>query len=122
MVEITTLPATLQRVPPRWLIRFIIASSFLYGSLLIYGMHGYMHWHFRILKALEWPLLSHFTFWLATFETQGRLRFVVAAMMLPSMAGIFLLWWTLHLSVAFIALIGMGWLFLRVILGKRFEY
>ncbi len=99
--------------------RLLIAVSALYGFLLIYEMNSYMPWHHKFLKALEQTLLGHFGLWLATFQIRSRMRFLVAAIMIPSIAVVFLLWWNLHLSVAICALIGMVWLFVRLIWGTR---
>jgi hypothetical protein len=110
------------RIHPRGLARFLIAVSFLYGFRLIYDMNGYMPWLFKFMKALEQSFLAHFGLWLATLQVQSRLRFLIAAMMVPSMVIVFFMWWGQHLTFAIAAGVGMSWLLFRVLQGKRLGY
>jgi hypothetical protein len=41
-------------------------------------------------------------------------------MTLPSMVGVFFLWWNVHLLIATGTLIGMSWFFCRLVRGTRF--
>lgn len=110
-----------RRILSRWLVRLFIGISTIFGFWLFYNMHLYMPWHFRSIKALEMTLLGHLGLWLATLEARGRLRFLVAAVMVPSMAVVFFLWWGMHLFVALGVMAGMIWLLLQVLRGQPFE-
>jgi hypothetical protein len=116
----TTFPVFSRRLNPQWLIRLFVVVSVLYGFCLVYNMDHYLPWQVRLMRAAKVTLLGHCGLWLGTFEIRGRLRFLVAAMMLPSIAGVFLLWWNVHLLIATGTLIGMSWFFYRVVQGTRF--
>ncbi|HEY8279367.1 MAG TPA: hypothetical protein VIH99_07085 [Bdellovibrionota bacterium] len=95
-----------------------IACSMVYGFWFMFNMDGYLPWHTRLAKAINATLQGHFGLWLATIKIQGKLRFVSVAILLPTMIGIFYLWWTLHLAAAIIALGCMSWLLFRVVMEK----
>lgn len=80
-------------------------------------MDGYLPTRVRVVRGIESTLLGHFGLWLALFEPLSRWRFLVAALMLPSMVGVFLLWWNVHLGAAILVSLCLTWFFVRTLKG-----
>jgi hypothetical protein len=108
----------LKRPHSKQIIRLFAAFSTLYGFWFVYHMDIYIPWQTRIIRGIELTLLGHFGLWLATLNTRGKIRLVIATILLPSIIGIFFLWWNLHLAVAIGALGYMSWVMFQIIKGK----
>lgn len=112
------LPRLDRRFYQRAMQLFAAVSTF-YGFWIIYDMDHYLPWQVRFAKGVEITLIAHFGLWLAAFKIRGRVRFLAVGPMLLSLAGVFLLWWTLDLSAAIVALGCVSWLFFLTLRGKR---
>lgn len=95
-----------------WL-RWFAVISMGYSFWTIFPMDEYMPWQVRFARATELTLIGHFGLWLATFEWRGWTRFIVAAIFLPTLLGIAVLWW----NIGIIVLGWLGWRFLQLIRG-----
>jgi hypothetical protein len=86
----------------------LIAISTYFGFQLFDSMHSYMPWPTRIPLALRKTFMIHFGLWLATMGIRNRFRFVVAALLIPSGAGAYLLCWPVGIITAIPAAFGLG--------------
>jgi hypothetical protein len=93
----------------------------LYGFFLVYQMDLYLPWQVRLMRAVKVTFLGHLGLWLGTLEIRGWPRLLVAALMIPSIAGVFFLWWEIHFFLAVSVLFGMGWLLFRVTKGAGLD-
>lgn len=117
--KIETCTAFSQRIDSRLLIRLFLAISTLYGFWVVFNMDEYLPWRVRFVRAVEMTALAHFGPWLATLGIRGRWRFLVAAILLPSVVAVSFLWWTFDLLAAIAGAGCMTWILLQVIRGKR---
>ncbi len=92
------------RFDSRKLLLFFMAISALYGFWLIYDMDHYLPWKVRFLRGVELTFIGHFALGLAAFDWRSRWRFLVAAMLFPTLIGVAILWWHIHLIAAFAVL------------------
>lgn len=102
----------------RRLLRVFALVSSVYSFWLIFDMDHYLPWRVRFFRAAELTLIGHFGLWLATFEWRSRLRFVVAAIFLPTMLGVSILWGQVHTIAAIAVCGGLGMRMLALIKGK----
>ena len=105
-------------LPDLWPIYALIAVSMLYGFWVMYNLSPYLPWHVKLHGALRTTILGHFGLWLATIRTKSKLRFVTAAILLPTMIGVSFLWLSLGLPAAIAAFGCMSWLMYHVVTGK----
>jgi hypothetical protein len=105
----------------RLLVCLLIGISTLYGFRMFHNMHEYMPWYRRIPKALAMTLEVHAGLWLGTLQLKGRWRFVVAAFLIPSGVGAYLLFWNYNLLTIVAAALALSWLLYKVLRGERFE-
>lgn len=116
----------IHRIGAKWRLRrrlrfapVLVVVSMIYGFLLIYGLDTeYRPWDARLKRGLLFTIQGHLGIWLAMMDIRGKARFLVAAIFFPSLFGIPLLWWNLHLSLAVLALLAMGWLMFLVLMEK----
>ena len=106
---------------PRNIVRIVIALSGLIVFSEFYDMYLYMPSPRGLLKALQNAVLGHSGLWLATLRIRGHNRFLIAALMWPSMAVVFLFYWGISHFLSFAIAIAMLWLFVRVVRGEGFE-
>ncbi len=99
----------------------LIGISTYFGFQLFDSMHSYMPWQTRIPLALRKTFMIHFGLWLATIGIRNRFRFLVAALMIPSGAGAYLLCWPVGIITAIPAAFGLGWLTLKTIRGESLD-
>lgn len=110
------------RFPTRLFVRTLIGISALWTFKVLYDAYGYMPWPRGITKALGMTLEVHLGLWLATLEIQSRWRFLVAALLIPSMVGVYFLLWHRNLFTIIAAALALIWLLSKVLRGRRFEY
>lgn len=108
----------LRRSPFDFFVYALIIYSMYCVFDLKYGIDSYRPWRIRAALAAEAALLAHFGLWLAMIPTKSRLRFITLLILTPTMAGLSLLWWLAHPSIAVFSFGIMSWLFFRVLLGK----
>ena len=83
----------------------------------MFNMDEYLPARVRITRGIESALLGHLGPWLALLEPRGRWRFLVAILMLPSILGLSILWWNIHLVAAIAMALCLTWLLLRTLKG-----
>ncbi len=105
----------------RWLVRWLISVSTIYGFLSFYEMYSYLPWHHQSLKALVMTLEAHSGLWLATFEIRSRWRFLVALLLIPSGVGVYFLFWHRNFFTGIAGLMALGWLMNRAAQGERHD-
>lgn len=76
-------------------------------------MDEYLPWQVRFFRALELTFIGHVGLWLAAFQWKGKFRFVIAAIFLPTIACLTILWWNLGIFV----LAWLGWRMVTLIRG-----
>lgn len=103
-----------------WLSLLVGISTF-FGFLAFYDMHLYMPWHRRTLKALAMTFEAHSGLWLATLQIRSRWRFLVAALLIPSAVGVYLLLWNHSRLTGMAAAMGLIWLVHNVVWGHRLD-
>jgi hypothetical protein len=86
----------------------------------MFNMDEYLPARVRFLRGIESTLLAHLGPWLALLEPRGRWRFLVAILILPSIVGLFFLWWNIHLVAAIVMVLCLAWLLLRTLKGVGF--
>lgn len=111
------IPMPTRRLNLKWGIRLFAAISTMQGFWLAFNLDEYRPWHRRLIGAIVMTLFAHAGIWWATLEIRGRWRFLVALAMIPSIVSIVFLWPAFPIGV--LILIGMSWLFIQVIRGKR---
>lgn len=113
------LSVVLRRFPVRLLVCLLIGVSTVYGFLAFYSFHNYEPFHIQVTKALVRTFEVHAGLWLATLEIRSRWRFLVAACLIPSGVGAYLLLWNYSLWTIAAAALGLGWLLYKVLRGER---
>jgi hypothetical protein len=103
----------LWQIHGRNLLRLFALISTVYGFWVAFNIDEYLPWRVRLIRGIELTVIAHVGLWLATFEWRGGLRFVVAALLLPSMLGILFLWWHVGIPVQ----IWLGWRMFQLIRG-----
>ncbi len=86
----------------------------------MFNMDEYLPARVRFLRGVESTLLGHVGPWLALFEPNGRWRFLVTNLIVPSMVGLFFLWWNVHVVIAIGMALCLTWLLLRTFKGVGF--
>lgn len=94
-------------------IRLFAVASSVYGFWVVFNMDQYLPWQVRLIRGIEMTVIAHLGLGLATFKWRGKLRFVVAAALLPSMLGMLLLWWHFCVPVQ----VWLGWRLVQLIRG-----
>ena len=117
----TNAPFLLGRLRAKALVRLLVGISTFFGFWAFYDMHLYVPWQFRILKASAMTFEAHSGLWLATLETRSGWRFLVAAILIPSTVGVYMLLWNRNLLTLIVAAAGAGWLLYKVLEGARFD-
>lgn len=115
------IPSFSYRFPARLLICILIGISTFFGFLAFYKFHDYEPLQIQFLKALIRTLEAHLGLWLATLEIKSRWRFLVAALLIPSGVGVYLLLWNYNLWTIVAAGAGLSWLLHKVLRGERFD-
>ncbi|MCM2278162.1 MAG: hypothetical protein NDJ89_08805 [Oligoflexia bacterium] len=104
---------SLRRINWCRLMQLFAAVSTIYGFVVAFNMDEYLPWRVRLIRGLELTTIAHLGLWLATFNWRGKFRFVVAALLLPSMAGMLFLWWYPGIPVQ----AWLGWRVFQLIRG-----
>jgi hypothetical protein len=107
----------LPQLHSRWLIRLFAGVSTLYGFWIIYDMDHYLPWQVRFFRAVELTLLGHCGLWLATYDWKRWARVLVSIVFFPSLLGIAILWWHVHLAASAVVLAWMGWRWFELLKG-----
>ena len=104
-----------------WSVRLVVAISTLFGFLTFCNFFDYEPWHIQTSKALIRTLEVHSGLWLAIFEIKSRWRFLVAALLIPSAVGTYLLLWNYNFLTLAVASVILSWLLYKVLRGERFD-
>jgi hypothetical protein len=105
----------------RLLLRVFLVSSALFGFWLILRMDMYLPWRVRFSRAAWLTCIGHFPALVATLRWRGRWRFLVVTALIPSMVGIAILLWHVHLIVGITALVWLSWRMYRLLQGEKLE-
>lgn len=105
----------------KWLMRSFVAFSTFYGFIYIASMHTYMPLWKCLAKGLGMTFEGHLGLWLATLQIKSRVRFLVAIILCAPLLALYVLWSSLHPTVAIIALMYATWILIQTIRGKWLE-
>ncbi len=117
----TTLSFIAGRRWVRTLVCLLVGISTIFGFLALCRFHDYEPWQIKIPKALGRTLEAHLGLWLATLEIKSRWRFLVAALLVPSGVGVYLLLWHQNLVTMIAAGVALIWLVRKVLRGERLD-
>ncbi len=95
------------------LLRIFAIISMAYSFWIIFRMDEYLPWQVRFFRALELTFIGHVGLWLAAFQWKGKFRFVIAAIFLPTIICLTILWGYLGIFV----FAWLGWRMFTLIRG-----
>jgi hypothetical protein len=105
----------------KWLMRLFVAFSAFYGFVYVASLHTYMPLWKCVIKGLGITLEGHLGLWLATLQIKGRVRFLVALILLAPLLGLYALWYELHPAVAISAVIYTSSILFQTVRGTWLE-
>jgi hypothetical protein len=106
----------------KWIVRYVVLLSALYVFVNLNDFYGYMPYPRGSLKAANMSITAHMGLYLATLEWKGYWRILGVLLLIPSVLGLYLIFWNYNYATVLACLMFLAWLIRKVWSGWRTLY
>ncbi len=97
------------------------ALSTLLGFWTIFTMDEYLPWRVRFSKGVFWAVVLNAGLWLVALNMRGKLRYLVALLLLPTIYGAYQIWGNCHILIGYAVVAWLLAILIQVLRGDPLD-